>query len=169
MFSPVFNKKHFVLLLILTVAALAGNYFIFDSFFGISFLFGSIASFIVLSTFGIAWGILLAFISSIQTIFLWHHPYALIIFVLEVCFVAFLHRQQQNILLLDIFYWLLVGMPLGWVLYTFFLDLESTQVLLLILKQAVNGIANALIATLIITYLPLNRWIRVPQSDRKIS
>ncbi len=169
MFSSVFDKKYFVVLLFLTIAALAGNYFTFDLFFGISFVFGSIASFIVLSTFGNTWGILIALISSLQTIFLWHHPYALVIFVLEVCFIAFLRRQQQNLLLLDIFYWLFVGMPLGWILYTYFLHLESTQVLLLILKQAVNGIANALIATLIITYLPLNRWLGLPQSAPKVS
>lgn len=169
MFSPFFNKKSFLTLVFLTLAALAGNYFTLDLFFGISFLFGSIASLIVLYLFGNTWGVLVALVSSIQTIFLWHHPYAVILFVLEVFFIALLRRQNQNLLLLDMFYWLLSGMPLGWVFYSLVLNLENTQFLLIIFKQAVNGINNALIATLATTYLPLNRWLNRPQVENKIS
>ncbi len=169
MLSPFFSKKSFLALLFLTLAALAGNYFTLDLFFGVSFLFGSIASLIVSYLFGNNWGLLVALISSVQTVFLWHHPYTAIIFVIEVLFVGLLLRQHQNILLLDMFYWLLIGIPLGWLFYSLFLHLDNTQFLLIVLKQSVNGIANALIANLIITYLPINKWLSRPQASKKIS
>lgn len=169
MFSPFFDKRSFLALVFFTLAALAGNYFTLDLFFGISFIFGSIASLIVVHLFGTPWGVLVALISSVQTIGLWHHPYAAILLILEVLFVALLRRRYQNILLLDMLYWLLIGMPLGLVFYSLFLHLETTQFLLIILKQSVNGIANALIAITIITYLPLNKWLDRTQADGKIS
>ncbi len=94
MLSPFFDKKSFLALLFLTFAALAGNYFTLDLFFGIFFVFGSIASLIALYLFGNTWGIFIALVSSIPTILLWHHPYAAIIFTLEILFVALLRRQH---------------------------------------------------------------------------
>ncbi|WP_009632699.1 sensor histidine kinase [Synechocystis sp. PCC 7509] len=169
MFSPFINKRAFLALVFLTLAALAGNYFTLDLFWGISFLFGSIASLVVLYLFGTPWGVLVTLISSIQTIVLWHHPYAAILLGLEILFIGLFRRQPSNILLVDILYWLIIGMPLGWLFYALVLNLNNTQVLLLLLKKAVNGIANALIANLIITYLPLNKWLHRPQADKKIS
>jgi PAS domain S-box-containing protein len=170
MISPPFSdKRSFAALLILALLALAGNYFTWDLFFGISFLFGSIASLIVLYLFGNSWGLLVVFVSSIQTIFIWNHPYVAIIFILEILFIGLFRQQQQNILLLDMLYWILVGIPLGWVFYSLLLHLDNTQLLLTILKQAINGIANALIANLIITYLPLASWLGHPQTSKKIS
>lgn len=167
--SPFFSKRSFLALLLLSLAALSGNYFTLDLFFGISFLFGSIASLMVLYLFGNSWGLLVAVISIIQTIFLWHHSYTAVILVLEIFFVGLLRKHQQNILLLDMLYWLFVGMPLGWLFYSLFLHLDSTQLLLTIFKQAVNGIANALTANLIITYLPIARWLGQPQTNNRIS
>jgi len=104
MSSPFFDKRSFLALLFLTLAALTGNYFTLDLFFGISFLFGSIASLIVLYLFGVKWGVLVAAISSFQAVFLWHYPYALVIFILEVLYIALLRRQYHKILLLDMLY-----------------------------------------------------------------
>lgn len=49
--SLFFDKRSFIALLIRTIAALAGNYPILDLFLRLSFLFGSIASLIVLYLF----------------------------------------------------------------------------------------------------------------------
>jgi len=55
-------------------------------------------------------------------------------------------------------------MPLSWFFYTLFLNLDNTQSFLLMLTQAVNGIANALIANLIVTYLPVKKMVRSPSN-----
>lgn len=169
MFSPFHNRNSFLALLFLTLAALASNHFTLNLFFGISFLFGSIASLIFLYLYGTTWGILVALISSIQTIVLWHHPYSAIIFVLEILFVGLLRRQPSNILLLDMLYCLLIGMPLGWLFYALFLPFDDTHFSLMLLKQSVNGITHALSANLIITYLPVCQWLNRTQVNKKIS
>jgi PAS domain S-box-containing protein len=166
----VLKKQPNLALVLLIAAGYLGNYFSLSLFFGVDFIFGSIAVLLVLYLFGLQWGIIAAFLTSWQTIILWNHPYAVIILVSEVIFVgAFLHRRSQNILLLDGVYWLLIGMPLVWIFYGLFLDVESTQTLLVLLKQSVNGVFNALVASLMVAHLPLYKWVGFPQLKRTIS
>ncbi len=148
-----------LLLIILITAGYAGNYFSFPFGFGVDFLFGSIAVLVVVSLYGIWWGTIASLIASSYTIALWQHPYALIIFTCETLFIAWrLHKGNQNLLLIDIVFWLLIGMPLVWLFYGKILQLGAITTSIILLKQPVNGIFNALIASLILIYKPLYYW-----------
>ncbi|HEX8236759.1 MAG TPA: ATP-binding protein [Abditibacteriaceae bacterium] len=146
------------LLLLLLAAAIAGNYVRFPLVFGLDFLFGSVAVLVVVYCYGIRWGVAAAVVSSLYTLHLWHHPYALLIFTVEALFIGLAMRRTPNMLLLDGMFWLLIGMPLVWIFYFQVLHTESTQTWLIMLKDAVNGIFNALIASLIVTHTPLRTW-----------
>ncbi|WP_168186470.1 response regulator [Hydrocoleum sp. CS-953] len=152
----------------LIIIGYLGNYFKIHLFFGVDFLFGSIASLIVVYFYGTKWGTLAALIASTHTYFLWNHPYAIIIFTLEVMFVGVMlnRRGYKNMVLLDGIYWIVLGMPLVVLFYRFVLDFSQTQTLLLILKQSVNGFFNALIANLIITYLPIHKLAGFPREKK---
>ncbi len=151
------------LLVILMAASLAGNYFKFSFLLGVDFLFGSIAVWLVLYLYGMSWGILAAILSSTYTYILWHHPYGIFLFTCEALFVGmWLHRKSVNLVLLVGIYWLLIGMPLVVLFYLKVLHFEAIQMGIILLKDAVNGIFNALIASLILTYLPLPRWTGYP-------
>jgi PAS domain S-box-containing protein len=166
----VLKQQSTLALLLLIAAGYLGNYFSLSLFFGVDFIFGSIAVLLVLYLFGLRWGIVAAFLTSWQTIILWNHPYALIILVSEAIFVGFfINRKSQNVLLIDVIYWLLIGMPLVWIFYAFFLNVESTQAILIVLKQSVNGIFNALISSLMVAHLPLYKWVGHPQLRKTIS
>ncbi len=164
-------KKNLTLALVaLIAAAYLGNYFSLPLFFGIDFLFGSIAVLLVLYLFGISWGIIAAAIASWHTLILWNHPYAAIVLICEAIFVGyFFQKNRKNILLLDGIYWLLIGMPLVWIFYAGFLNFETKQALLVVLKQSVNGIFNALVANLIIAHLPIYKWVGRPQLKKSLS
>ncbi|MEW6495026.1 MAG: ATP-binding protein [Cyanobacteriota bacterium] len=124
------------------------------------FLFGSIASLIVVCLYGTAWGTVVAAITGFHTFVLWGHPYAAIILTLEALFVGGGgRRKQQNILLLDGFYWICIGMPLVWLFYAEFMGVQAQTVWLVMLKQSINGIFNALIASLLLTHLPVRNWV----------
>ena len=152
------------LLLLLTAAAYWGNQFSYSFFFSIDFIFGSIITLLVLCFFGLAEGLFVGLVASSYTYFLWNHPYAIIIFTCEALFVGlFLRRQYQNVLFLDGLYWLLVGMPLVWLFYGGVMHADTTEVMVIMLKQSVNGIFNALIAGLLITYLPIAKWLKKSQ------
>ncbi|MDJ0515407.1 MAG: response regulator [Trichodesmium sp. MO_231.B1] len=155
----------------LIILGYLGNFFKIHLFFGVDFLFGSIASLIVVYLYGIRWGTLAALIASTHTYFLWNHPYAIIIFTLEATFVGvILNRQRyKNMVLLDGIYWIFLGMPLVVLFYRFVLDVSTTQTLLIMLKQSVNGFFNALIANLIITYLPIHKFVGFPREKKQSS
>jgi signal transduction histidine kinase/DNA-binding response OmpR family regulator len=154
------HKRQLGAIALLTVAGFLGNYFSLSLFFGVDFLFGSIAILIIAYYFGWIWGGLAGLIAGSYTYVLWHHPYAAVILMVEALFVGFLcHRRHPNILLFSGLYWFLIGMPLVWLFYGQILQVGTNQVILVMFKQAVNGIFNALVASFIVSYLPLHRWI----------
>jgi diguanylate cyclase (GGDEF)-like protein/PAS domain S-box-containing protein len=142
----------------------AGNYWSLPLFFGVDFILGSIAVLIVVQLYGPGFGVLAALIASSYTYFLWGHPYAVLIFSLEALFVGFFLRQgRRSLLLLDGLYWLVIGLPAVWCSYGLMMHMDGTSTLLIMLKQGINGIFNALLASLGITFLPF-RKILTPDS-----
>jgi hypothetical protein len=138
------------LLLALIAAGLAGNYFSFPIFFNIDFLFGSIFALLALQLFGIALGTLAAAMIAGYTYILWHHPYAIVIMTAEVAVVGILMaRYKIGLVLADTLYWLIIGMPLVFVFYHWVMKQPLSSVSIIMTKQAVNGIANALLGSLL--------------------
>ncbi|MDX2272638.1 MAG: ATP-binding protein [Cyanobacteriota bacterium] len=162
--------RPFLGLLLLIPACFIGNLMRWTLFFNIDFIFGSIAVWLVVYLYGLRWGILAGFVGGLCTYFLWGHPYAAIIFTCEALLVGGLfYRYHQNIVLLDGFFWLLIGMPLVSLFYGGILEVSPTQTEIILLKQSVNGIFNSLVASLMLTYIPIARWLRLPQAVNKLS
>ncbi|MEG4842292.1 PAS domain S-box protein [Microcoleus sp. B9-D4] len=155
------NKRWLGAIALLTGAGVLGNYFSVSLLFGVDFLFGSIPILIITYYFGWGWGGLAGIIAGSYTYILWHHPYATIILVIEALFVGFLCKKckHPNLLLFDGIYWFLIGMPLVWVFYAQMMHMDVNQAILVMCKQAANGIFNALVASLIISYAPIYRWV----------
>ena len=144
------------LLLLLIVLGVAGNYFSVPLFFGTDLVFGSIAVLAVVCLYGTAWGMLAAVVASSYTYLLWGHPYAIVIFTSEALFVGFFRRRAPwNLASLDGLFWLTVGAPMVWFFYSFILNLNANATQLILFKQALNGIFNALIASLLVFHFPL--------------
>jgi len=145
-----------IMLIFLMVLAYLGNYFKLPVFFGIDFIFGSIFVWIVSYFYGFYWAVLTGFISSVHTYFLWGHPYAIITLTAEALFVSyFYHRFKKNLVLINIAYWLIIGIPLIIFFYGFILKVSTLGTILIVFKQPVNAIVNVLISTLIYSYLPI--------------
>ena len=138
------------LLILLITAGLAGNYFKFELFLNVDFLFGSIFAMLVLQYFGLGRGVVAAALIASYTYILWSHPYAIIVLTAEVAVVSMLmKRRKMGLVLADTLYWLFVGMPLIFLFYHLVMQLPLGTSYLVMAKQAVNGIVNALIARLI--------------------
>ncbi|WP_216349338.1 response regulator [[Limnothrix rosea] IAM M-220] len=146
------------LLLLLAACAYLGNVCNLNLFFGIDFLFGSIAVWLVLFIYGPFWAIITGCLASSYTYTLWHHPYAVVIFTAEVLFVSYLwQKNRQNIVGYNAVYWLCLGIPLVLISYGYLLPMDWQSTWMIALKQAVNGIFNVEISSLIITYIPLKK------------
>ena len=157
-------------LLLLIVASYVGNLARWTLFFNIDFVFGSIAVWLVMSLYGVRWGTLAGFVGGSCTYFLWHHPYAAIIFTCEALVVGWMfHRHRQNLVLLVSIFWLLIGMPLTWLSCAVIMQVDPGQAQIVLLKQPVNSIFNALITSLLITHLPIHRWLGRPRVVNTLS
>ncbi|MEG4942673.1 response regulator [Microcoleus sp. F4-D5] len=164
------HKRWLGTIALLTGAGFLGNYFSWPLFFGVDFLFGSIAILIIAYYFGWGWGGLTSLIAGSYTYILWNHPYATIILVIEALFVGvFCKRKHPNLLLFDGLYWFLIGMPLVWLFYGQMLHMDAAQVLLVTCKQAVNGIFNALVASFIIVYAPVDKQVGSSKNSHALS
>lgn len=145
-----FNIKIILSTLVLSLLAYLGNYAAYPLFYSVAFIFGSIAVIYAALSFGRCSAVFVAFVGGIYTIHLWGHPYALIIFLLEALWVSTLIKKySSHIVIIDLSYWLLVGIPLVFIFYTKFIGLPFNAAALISLKQTLNGIFNALIASFI--------------------
>ena len=153
------NTYSFPLFLVLIAAGLAGNHFNYPIFLNIDFLFGSIFAMLALQFFGLRQGILAAAMIASYTYILWNHPYAIIIMTAEVAVVGWLMgRRKIGLVMADTLYWLLLGMPLVYLFYYIFMHVPLSNASITMTKQAINGIANALVARLIFSgYALLSR------------
>ncbi len=141
-----------LLCLALIAAGLVGNYFKFPIFLNLDFLFGSTFAMLALQFFGLARGIMAAAIIAGYTYILWNHPYAIVIMSAEVAVVGWLMgRRKMGMVLADTLYWLIIGMPLAYFFYNIVMHVPFSGTAIVMIKQAVNGIANALVARLIFT------------------
>lgn len=163
------NKIHsFSLLIILSLLGLLGNYLSLPLFFGVDFIFGSISVLIAVRLLGTNAAVITALITGTYTYFLWGHPYALIIFTAEAIIVGILiQRKVSSLVLADLIFWILIGMPLVWVFYHNAMSMEQSQVALILFKQAVNGIANAIVATYLLILLP-KKWLANIENSREM-
>lgn len=141
--------------LVLTALGLVANVAAVPLLFGVDLLWGGVFGLLAVSLFGLRWGVPCAAAISAYTVILWGHPFALVIFTLEAALVAGLARRKAlGLGSCDVLFWLLVGAPLVYLFYAGFLELPLDAVTLIMLKQPVNGMLNALIASLILTFTP---------------
>ena len=164
------TPRALALLALLLLLGFLGNFWSLPLFFGVDFILGSTAVLIVVYLYGVGLGVLAAMIAGSQTYFLWGHPYALIIFTLEaLCVGLTLHKGRRSLLLLDGLYWLVIGMPAVWCFYGVVMHMDEVSTLLIMLKQGINGIFNALLASLAINFLPLRKILEPGHGCQTVS
>jgi signal transduction histidine kinase/ActR/RegA family two-component response regulator len=159
------NSRQLTGFFVLAALAATGNYFSIPLFFGVDFVFGSVAVFVILRCFGLASGLAAAALGAIPTIFLWSHPFALPIFTAEALAIGLmLHRRNTELILADGLFWLVAGIPLAWLFYFGIMRVDAASTLLVSLKLSANGIVNALVASLLLDQLPLRRWLGLAET-----
>ncbi|MBW4530872.1 MAG: GGDEF domain-containing protein [Aphanothece saxicola GSE-SYN-MK-01-06B] len=155
-----------LLLGLLAGLAVLGNACPVSLCFSIQILLGSIASTLALLWLRGWWNVPIAAMASLYTWTLWGHPWAIVIFSAEALWLAlFVNRfsgppandLNGRIIVADVVFWLLVGTPLVFFLYGSVLHIDPTNVAVTAAKQAVNGVANTVVAFLLFVLLQLRR------------
>jgi len=147
-----------VVCLILGAIGFIVNWFRLELLFNLDFIFGSTFAIFAILRLGGFYGVLAGFIASVCTYFLWHHPWGIVICTCEVLFVAVLYTKRKgNPVIYDIAYWVLIGVPMVYVFYHGVMGFRMPSTFLFMLKQFVNGIFNALVATILFYILRSGR------------
>ncbi len=155
-------KYRIPIFLALIAAGLAGNHFNIPIFLNIDFIFGSIFALLALQFFGLSRGIFAGAIIAGYTYFLWNQPYSMVIMTAEVAMVGWLMgRRKMGMVLADALFWLFIGMPLAYFFFHLVIQTPFSNTSIIMIKEAVNGIFNALSARLIFTVFALR--LRPPQ------
>ncbi|WP_347331048.1 response regulator [Marinimicrobium locisalis] len=138
----------------LALLAVLGNMLSLPLFFGIHFIFGSVAIMLAIRLVGFWPAVCVALAGSAYTWVLWGHPYAMLVFTLEAIVVGLLYRRGvNNLVLADLAFWLVAGTALIPPLYTGVVGMDTTPAIMIALKQSVNGLFNALVAGLLVKVL----------------
>ncbi len=124
-------------------------------YFGIHLLLGSTAPILALLLWRTWWAVPIATAASLHTWRMWGHPWAIVIFTLEMVWLCIgLRRfngpacQDSNgrVVLFTIAYWLVLGVPLVLLFYGLVLRIDAANLAVVAVKQSFNGVFNAVLA-----------------------
>lgn len=135
--------------IVLGLLGLAVNSLNLEIFFNIDLLFGSIFIMLAILCAGTVPGVIAGILASIFSYITPHHPLVAIIYSSEAIFVAWSSRKSRDVLTWDIVYWFLFGAPLSWLLFRNIVGMPVETATLIMFKQLINGIFNALLATIV--------------------
>lgn len=131
----------------------------FHFIYGLSFSLTSLFVLLSVRLFGIWGGLLTAIIAYCAGTLLMQQPWIHITAILEAAFVGFLLRRYSGKLFFsDAFFWLLIGIPFVYFIYSHQYPDGMLNVKLIACIIAVNGLFNSLFAEIAHQYLPLRRW-----------
>ncbi|MDP3515529.1 MAG: ATP-binding protein [Pseudohongiella sp.] len=152
-------KRYWIGVISLSLMALLGNWLSVSLFFGVDLIFGSVAVMLAVVWLGIGAAGLVALIGALYTIVLWGQPLSVPGFVIEGLLVAWLYQRRhwKNLVVADLVFWVLIGIPILVFLYTSVLGMAGSAVALIAVKQAVNGVFNALLAGLVLMLVATHR------------
>ncbi|TAA48676.1 ATP-binding protein [Corallincola spongiicola] len=110
---------------------------------------------------------LCAFIAALSLWQNWDNPYVLLTFTLEAFVVSVLVRRKINLLFADLAYWLFVGVPATGIIIIFINPIAPEYIIHVLIKQAVNGAAYAIIAMALLSIPVLKRLLVVRTSETR--
>ncbi|OOE69775.1 response regulator [Salinivibrio sp. IB282] len=146
--------KQVMATLLLALIAVVGNMINLPLFFGVHFIFGSVAVMLAIRLIGLWPAVFVALAGGSYTWILWGHPYAMLALTLEAFAVSLLYRRGvKNLVLADLAFWVVVSPIVLMPLDVIVIGMEASSAIMIALKQALNGVFNALIAGLLVKLL----------------
>lgn len=159
--STGWGVRQMVWLLLLVSLSFAGNVWAPGLFTGFNYLLGSVGVLLILRLFGLAPALVAALLAAAWCKQLFGHFYPLLWLGLEPLFVWYWcrRRPQDSMIMADTVFWVALGGPLVLVVFLAVLGMPLLGTGVAALMYATIGITNALLATLLLTQLPITKWV----------
>lgn len=133
------------------------RYLVIPVYGNLSLHFGEIFVIFCLVTRGLAPALLASFITSAGLFITTGNAIFFITLLLEVLVLNYLLRKGLVLLVADLIYWLVIGLPLTYVVVTVVYEISALDfTLVILLKQALNGILIVSIVSLIRPFAPIS-------------
>lgn len=145
------RQRRALLLALMSGLAVLLNALPVPLYFGVQVLLGSVPPILALLLWRSWWAVPMAVLASLQTWRAWGHPWAVVIFSLEMVWLTLAMRRGNGpasndgngrVVLFSLAYWLLLGAPLVLIFYGLVLRLDAANVLVVAVKQSFNGVFN---------------------------
>ncbi len=146
----------------LLAAGIGGNMLQLSVLFNVYFVFGSVAVMLAIAWLGTWPAIAVGMVAGLYTYVFWENPVTVGVFALEAVVVSWLyHRKVKNLIIASLIFWTVIAAPIDFILFPYWLGWGQELTLLVYLKQAINGIFNAAIASIIIILCGLSKptWL----------
>lgn len=143
-------KSGWILAIALGVIGFFANSFVISSGWGLEFLLGGAVVFSALRVLTPLQIAVAGCISASQSIWMWDHPWAWVIWTIEAAILGSLSKRTSPIRH-DVLFWLLLGAPLLWLTYGGIMQTDGYSLILLILKHSINGVLNVTLGELLYT------------------
>ncbi len=147
------QRQQWIWALILSVIAIGLNLMCLELFFGFELLLGSslgVFSLLLLGDIGLLVGIS----ASVITWKIWGYPWCALTVMIELLWLrSYLQvfgntdnkRANGRIILADVLYWAIIGIPMVFILFGLAINLDPSHMLLMAIKQSLNGVINTTI------------------------
>lgn len=143
------------------VAALINYFLAFELYGSVTILLGQVFVFLALFTRGLPSALVSTAIASIAVYLYTDNLFFFVTLAAEIIVVWFLFRRRVPILLADLIYWLIFGMPLSfWYLPTV-IDVPTSFLILVLAKLLLNGLLYTALAILLYQLTP-KTWRSIP-------
>jgi len=145
------GRRQLLLLALMSGLAVLLNALPVPLYFGVQVLLGSAPPILALLLWRSWWAVPMVLLASLQTWTAWGHPWAIVIFSLELVWLTIAMRRfngpagndgNGRVVLFSLAYWLLLGAPLVVLFYGLVLRIDAANVLVVAVKQSFNGVFN---------------------------
>jgi len=151
------------LLVALLALGIIGNMLQLSVLFNVYFVFGSVAVMLAIAWLGTWPAVLVGITAGLYTYLIWQNPVTVVVFLLEAIVVSWIyHHKIKNLIVASLIFWTVVAAPLDFIFFQYLLGWSQELTQLVYMKQLVNGVLNAVIASAIIIVCGLSKCTWLP-------
>lgn len=116
---------------------------------GVDIILGVPLGILIAVLYGPGFGCIAAVVGTVRTVFLWRHPYALIIYAIESIAVGAMVRRGAPVVVSSLLFWSCAGIPFVFFCYTGILGLSTQFALMIAVADCLAGLFGSILVHLV--------------------
>lgn len=136
------------------VIALIINFYPIPFFANVQFVLGNTLTVVVAILCGPWYALVTSLLASTSLMLTWDSYHVFFIFGLEALFLGFCRRKDIYALYGNIIFWLVIGMPIFYLMAKLFFEMPAEHLPFVTIKQAINSLIYTSIASILVLMVP---------------